>query len=121
MKRRWPSTAVIAVDEMTVLERALRMRAADVVGEKLELAADASLVVLAAPVRANIEVLGNFLGFYPATPWSRMSAARRRQRSPRRRHFRGGCDSSAAIRWRARRWGASTKRSRSCSTAGRGC
>jgi prephenate dehydrogenase len=57
VKRRWPSTVVIAVDEMSVLERALRIRAADVVGEKLEFAADASLIVLAAPVRANIEVL----------------------------------------------------------------
>ncbi len=62
VKRRWPSTVVIAVDEMTVLERALRMRAADVVGEKLEFAADASLVVLAAPVRANIEVLRQLPG-----------------------------------------------------------
>lgn len=57
VKRRWPGSVVIAVDEMSVLERALRMRAADVVGEKLEFAAGASLVVLAAPVRANIEVL----------------------------------------------------------------
>lgn len=57
VKRRWPSSVVIAVDEMSVLERALRMRAADVVGETLGFAAGASLVVLAAPVRANIEVL----------------------------------------------------------------
>jgi prephenate dehydrogenase len=57
VKRRWPATVVIAVDEMPVLERALRMRAADQVGERLESAAAASLVVLAAPVRANIEVI----------------------------------------------------------------
>ena len=57
VKRRWPATVVIAVDEMPVLERALRMRAADQVGERLESAAAASLVVLAAPVRTNIEVI----------------------------------------------------------------
>ena len=57
VKRHWPSTIVIAVDEVSVLERALRMGAADVVGERLEFAADASLVVLAAPVRTNIEIL----------------------------------------------------------------
>ena len=58
VKRRWPSTVVIAVDERPVLERALRMRAADVVGEDLDSAAEAALVVLAAPVRANIDALG---------------------------------------------------------------
>jgi prephenate dehydrogenase len=57
VKQRWPSAVVIAIDQKPVLERALRMRAADLVGEQLELAADASLVVLAAPVLANIEVL----------------------------------------------------------------
>jgi prephenate dehydrogenase len=47
----------MAIDDKPVLERALRKRAADLVGERLEFVADASLVVLAAPVRANIEVL----------------------------------------------------------------
>lgn len=65
VKRRWPSTVVIGVDGKGVLERAVRMRAADVAGESLAAAADAALVVLAAPVRANIGVLGELPRFVP--------------------------------------------------------
>jgi prephenate dehydrogenase len=65
VKRRWPSSLVIAVDEKPVLETAMRMCAADVGGDSLVMAADASLVVLAAPVRANITVLGQLSEFIP--------------------------------------------------------
>jgi prephenate dehydrogenase len=65
VKRRWPSSRVIAVDEKPVLETAMRMCAADVGGDSLVMAADASLVVLAAPVRANISVLGQLSEFIP--------------------------------------------------------
>lgn len=65
VKRRWPSALVIAVDEKPVLETAMRMHAADVGGDSLVMAADASLVVLAAPVRANIAVLGELPEFIP--------------------------------------------------------
>lgn len=96
VKRRWPSTVVIAVDEMSVLERALRIRAADVVGEKLEFAADASLVVLAAPVRANVELLRQLPDIVPgaavvtdvgSTKADTVSAA---SALPRRLRFVGG-------------------------------
>lgn len=65
IKRRWPSTLLIAVDEKPVLEMAMRMHAADVAGESLVMAAEASLVVLAAPVRANIKMLRELPAFVP--------------------------------------------------------
>lgn len=58
IKERWPSSLVIAVDRKPVIEAAMRRYAADVGGDDLVLAADAQLVVLAAPVRANIRILG---------------------------------------------------------------
>jgi prephenate dehydrogenase len=63
VKRRWPDSMVMAVDEKPVLETAMRMNAADAGGDSLAMAADASLVVLAAPVRANIRVLGQLSDF----------------------------------------------------------
>lgn len=63
IKARWPSALVIAVDRKDVIETAMRMHAADVGGDDLGLAGDAQLIVLAAPVRANIEVLGRLAEF----------------------------------------------------------
>ena len=57
IKRRWPSSVVMAVDDKAVTETALRTRAADLAGEDLEIVADADLVVLAAPVLQNIAIL----------------------------------------------------------------
>lgn len=57
-RRAWPSALVIAIDRKDVVETAMRMHAADVGGDDLVMAAGADLVVLAAPVRANIEILG---------------------------------------------------------------
>lgn len=65
IKRRWPSTMVVAVDQKPVLETAMRMQAADVGGDSLVMAADASLVVLAAPVRANLAVLRELPDYLP--------------------------------------------------------
>jgi prephenate dehydrogenase len=56
-RARWPSTRLIAVDRKAVIESAMRRRAADVGGDDLVLAAEADLIVLAAPVLANIRIL----------------------------------------------------------------
>jgi prephenate dehydrogenase len=56
-RERWPRGLVIAVDRKDVIEGAMRLPAADVGGDDLVLAAEADLVVLAAPVRQNLVVL----------------------------------------------------------------
>jgi prephenate dehydrogenase len=56
-RERWPGALVIAVDRKPVVETAMRMHAADVGGDDLVMAAEADLVVLAAPVRQNIAIL----------------------------------------------------------------
>ena len=53
----WPSSLVIAVDEKDVLETAMRLHAIDVAADDLIVLAEADLIVLAAPVRQNIELL----------------------------------------------------------------
>ena len=57
IKRRWPSTRVVAIDTTDVVRTALEMGAADAGGESVSAASGASLVVLAAPVRANLAIL----------------------------------------------------------------
>jgi prephenate dehydrogenase len=56
-RRAWPSVLIIAIDRKDVIERAMRMHAADVGGDDLVMAAGADLVVLAAPVHANIQIV----------------------------------------------------------------
>jgi len=57
VKRRWPQSLVIAVDDKDVIESAMRACAADVGGDDLVMAGDADLVILAAPVLRNIAIL----------------------------------------------------------------
>src|SRR5436190_11607538 len=52
-----PKALVIAVDQKDVLETAMRLGAIDVAADDLVVLAEADLVVLAAPVRQNIELL----------------------------------------------------------------
>ena len=66
IKERWPDALVIAVDRKDVIETAMRMHAADVGGDDLVLAADAQLIVLAAPVLANNEILSALAKHVPA-------------------------------------------------------
>jgi prephenate dehydrogenase len=65
VKQQWPSALVIAVDRKDVIENAMRRHAADVGGDDLVLAAEADLVVLAAPVRTNIRLLGELAEYVP--------------------------------------------------------
>ncbi len=53
----WPASLVIGVDNKDVLETAMRLHAVDVGGDDLVMLADADVVILAAPVRQNAELL----------------------------------------------------------------
>jgi prephenate dehydrogenase len=64
-KQQWPSALIIAIDRKDVIETAMRRQAADVGGDDLVLAAEADLVVLAAPVRTNIRLLGELADYVP--------------------------------------------------------
>ncbi len=57
IRRRWPDTEVIGIDRPDVVERARRIGAITKGGADLALAAGADLVVLAAPVRQNLDLL----------------------------------------------------------------
>ena len=57
IRERWNSGLIIAVDRKEVLEAAMRAHAADVAGDDLVMAAEADLVVLAAPVLQNQELI----------------------------------------------------------------
>ena len=54
----WPSSLVIGVDNKDVLEMAMRLHAIDVAADDPYVLAEADLVILAAPVKQNIELLG---------------------------------------------------------------
>jgi prephenate dehydrogenase len=54
----WPSALVIGVDDKDVLEQAMRLHAIDVAADDLIVLAEADVVILAAPVRENIRLLG---------------------------------------------------------------
>lgn len=56
-KRRWPAVHVTGIDRPAVIDAALAMGAADAGGDRLELAAEADLVLLAAPVLQNVAAL----------------------------------------------------------------
>ena len=57
IRRRWQGGLILAVDRKHVLEAAMREHAADVGADDLGMVAEADLIVLAAPVRQNFEVL----------------------------------------------------------------
>ena len=56
-RQLWPKALVIGVDNKDVLETAMRLHAVDVAAEDLIVLAEADLVILAAPVKANIALL----------------------------------------------------------------
>ena len=53
----WPTSLVIGVDDKEVLETAMRLHAIDVAADDLFVLTEADVVILAAPVRQNIELL----------------------------------------------------------------
>jgi prephenate dehydrogenase len=53
----WPASLVIGVDHKDVLETAMRLHAIDVAADDPYVLAEADLVILAAPVKQNIELL----------------------------------------------------------------
>lgn len=56
-RRAWPRGLVIGVDEKAVLEQAMVLQAIDIAADDPVVIAEADVVVLAAPVRANIALL----------------------------------------------------------------
>ena len=59
VREAWPSGLVIGVDNADVLERAMVRHAVDVAADDPVVMAEADLVILAAPVAQNIELLGD--------------------------------------------------------------
>jgi prephenate dehydrogenase len=57
-RKIWPRGLVIAVDRKDVLEQAMVKHAIDVAADELYVVSEADLVILAAPVRQNIDLLG---------------------------------------------------------------
>ena len=57
IRQRWRGGLIVAVDRKPVLEAAMRQHAADVAADDLGMASEADLIVLAAPVRQNLQVL----------------------------------------------------------------
>jgi prephenate dehydrogenase len=53
----WPAALVIGVDRKDVLERAMILHAIDVAADDAIVLADADLVILAAPIQQNLEIL----------------------------------------------------------------
>jgi prephenate dehydrogenase len=56
-RQLWPSALVIAVDNKDVLETAMRLYAIDVAADELYVLTEADVVILAAPVQQNIQLL----------------------------------------------------------------
>jgi prephenate dehydrogenase len=56
-RQLWPKALVIGVDRGSVLEQAVTRHAIDVAAEELMIVSEAELVILAAPVQANLEAL----------------------------------------------------------------
>ncbi len=61
----WPSSLIIGVDRNEVLEAAVRRHAVDVGAEDLAIAAEAGLVILAAPIAVNIRLLAELADAVP--------------------------------------------------------
>ena len=56
-RQMWPASLVIGVDRKDVLERAMVLHAIDVAADDAVVLAEADLVILAAPIQQNLEIL----------------------------------------------------------------
>ncbi|HSC29553.1 MAG TPA: prephenate dehydrogenase [Vicinamibacterales bacterium] len=65
VRQGWRGGLIIAIDRKDVLEAAMRVHAADVAGDDLVMASGADLIILAAPVRQNIALLGRLAEYVP--------------------------------------------------------
>ena len=96
IRQQWTSGLIIAVDRKDVLETAMRMHAADVGGDDLIMAAEADLVVLAAPVLQNRDILEQLSGVIPGEALvtdagsTKQEIVRAAERLPARLRFVGG-------------------------------
>ena len=92
----WPSALVIGVDNKDVLETAMRLHAIDVAADDLVVLAEADLVILAAPVRQNLALLGEIAAHIPGEAVVTDTGSTKRdivdaaQALPRRLTFVGG-------------------------------
>jgi prephenate dehydrogenase len=57
VRQAWPGCRLVGVDRAAVVETAIRLGVVDEGGDDLKLADDSELILLAAPVRQNIQVL----------------------------------------------------------------
>ncbi len=96
IRQRWRGGLILAVDRKDVLEAAMRQHAADVAADDLGMAADADLIVLAAPVRQNIEILEQLPSFVSRSAVvtdvssTKAEIVRKAQGLPERLSFAGG-------------------------------
>ena len=67
VRQHWPSSLVIGLDRTEVLEKAMVLHAIDVAADDPIVIAEADLVILAAPVEQNIELIAE-LDRYVTTP-----------------------------------------------------
>ena len=57
VRKAWPSVHMVGIDRAAVLDEAMARRAIHAAGRDISAVAGADLVVLAAPVRQNVELL----------------------------------------------------------------
>ena len=96
VRRRWVSVQITAIDRSEIVASALRAGAADAGGDSLALCRGADLVILAAPVRTNIRILGDLPALLSGTALvtdvgsTKRQIADEAQRLPERLPFVGG-------------------------------
>lgn len=59
----WPATKIVAVDNSHVLDLATQARTIDAGSVELSVLADADLVILAAPIQQNLDIIGRLAGY----------------------------------------------------------